>query len=217
MRFAVEHRRNTGSITVEAAIIVPIVILSICAVIYLGLLLYQRTVVQSAAEMAAETGAAAWAKGACDIGTGKPTNESFGNIKLYRRFFDGDKETRLEAIEKYAISLAIRNELLHPQSISAEAVIKDYVVCRRLEVKLVKDYSLPLGRFLKIFGGSGSIKICVKAVSSINEPVELVRTTDFILDMEKKLETKNPELKDLGEKTRNAMNELKAKLEEFMD
>ena len=217
MRFTVEGRHNKGSITVEASIIVPIVILSISAIIYMGLLLYQRVLVQSAAEMAAEAGAAAWASGVSEIGTGKPTKDSFQEIKLYRRIFDGDKEARLECIESYATSIASRNELLRPTETAVEAVIKDYVVCRKLEVKIVKCYSLPLGNFLRIFGGSGVIEMSVKATSSIDEPVELVRTTDFILDLEKKLESNNPEIKNLGEKTRNAMNEIKEKLEKFMN
>ena len=217
MRFTVEVRQNKGSITVEASIIVPILILSIAAVIYMGLLLYQRALVQSAAEMAAEAGAASWASGVSEIVTGKPTSDSFGKIGLYRRLFDSDKETRLESIKSYAMSMASRNELLHPIESSVEAVVKDYAVCRRLEVRIVKYYSLPLGSFLRIFGGSGTFEMSVKATSSIDEPVELIRTTDFILDLEKKLENNNPDIKNLGEKTRNAMNEIKGKLEKFIN
>jgi len=217
MRFTVEGRQNKGSFTVEASIIIPIVILSISAVIYIGLLLYQRTLVQSAAEMAAEAGADIWASGVSEISTGKPETESFDKIKLYRRLFDSDKESRLECIENYAAAMALRNELLHPTESIIDAVIKDYAVCRKLEVKITKRYSIPLGNFIKIFGGSETIEISVKATSAIDEPVELVRTTDFILDMEKKLENKYPEVKNLGEKTRNAMNSMKEKLDEFIN
>lgn len=217
MRLYVEGRHIKGSITMEASIIVPILVLSISAVVYMGLLLYQRSLVQSAAEMAAEAGAAAWASGVLELSTGKPTSDSFNEIKLYRRLFDGDREARLESIENYAMLISTRNELLSPTESAVEAVLKDYVVCRKLEVKIDKYYNLPLGKFLKIFGGSGTVAICVKAASSIDEPVELVRTTDFILDMEKKLEKSNPDIKNLGEKTRNAMNEMKGKLEEFIN
>lgn len=217
MRSSVEGRHNKGSITVEASIIVPIVILSISAVIYMGLLLYQRALLQSAAEMAAEAGAAAWASGVSQIDTGKPRTDSFEKIKLYRRLSDGDREARLECVKSYALSMASRNELLHPTESAAEAVIKDYAVCRKLEVKIAKYYSMPLGNFLRLFGGNGIIEMRVKATSSVDEPAELIRTTDFILDIEKKLEKNNPEIKNLIEKTRNAMNEIKGKLERFMD
>ena len=84
-------------------------------------------------------------------------------------------------------------------------------------MKISSCYNLPLGNFLKLFGGSGMYRINVKAVSVVDEPEELIRTTDFIIDLEKKLEEKFPEIKDLGEKSRNAMNDIKQRLEKFMD
>jgi hypothetical protein len=217
MSYSVEHRMTKGSFTVEASIIVPIMILSIAAVIYMGLLLYQRTIIQSAAETAAGDGAAAWSSGVGRIGTGKLSNDSFDNIKLYRRIYNSDKEKQLEIIRNHAADLALRGELLNPVETDIQAEIKDYAVCRKLEVSITKSYILPLGSFLKIFGGSGKIVINVKAASMLDEPVELIRTTDFILDMEKKLEENYPEIKNLGEKTRSTMNEIKDRLEKFLE
>lgn len=217
MKLSVEGRKNKGSITVEAAIIVPLMILSIAAAVYIGLLLYQRALVQSAAERAAEAGAVAWASGLLDMGSGKPSEEYFEEVVLYRRIFDTKGGSRLECIKSYARSAAERNELIKPVKTSVEVLIKDYAVYRKLEVEINKSYNVPFGRFLKLFGGSGLIDISVRAVSTIDEPVELIRTTDFILDIEKKIENQYPELKNFGEKTRNIMNDLKTKLTKFMD
>lgn len=220
MQVTVDVRNNkgeNGSATVEASIIVPLVILSIVAAIYMGLLLYQRALVQSAAEAAAEAGASAWSSGNCNVVLVKPDKGSFEKFKLYRRLYDSDKESRLKNIEEYALNMAGRHELIQPVESSAEAVLRDYAVYRKLEVKICKTYSLPLGKFVKIFGGSETIKIEVKAISTIDEPVELIRTTDFIIDIEKKLENQFPQIKDLGEKTRSAINDIKGRLEEFMD
>lgn len=206
-----------GSITVEASIIVPLVILSIVAAIYLGLLLYQRALVQSAAEAAAEAGATAWSSGTCNVVSVKPDKESFEDFKLYRRLFDSDKESRLKNIEEYALNMAQRHELIQPVESIAEAVVKDYAVYRKLEVEICKSYTLPMGKLMRIFGGSDTIEIEVRATSTIDEPVELIRTTDFIIDIEKKLENQFPQIKDFGEKSRSAMNEIKGRLEQFMD
>lgn len=208
---------DRGSITVEASIIVPLVILAIAAAIYIGLLLYQRALVQSAAEQAAEAGALAWATGTLELRSGKPMEGSFEKFELYRRLFDSEKQSRLECVEQYALAAAERHELVKAVNTSVDAVIKDYAVCRKLEVTISKEYSLPFGRFLKLFGGSDTIEMTVKAVSAIDEPAELIRTTDFIIDIEKKLEKQFPELKDIGDKTRNALNEIKGRLAEFME
>lgn len=217
MQITVDGRGNKGSITVEASIIVPLVILSIASAIYIGLLLYQRALLQSAAEMACEAGAAAFSSGIKDLGAGKPLKTDFERYSLYRRLFDSEKEARLHLVEEYALSAATRNELVRPVAIDAEAEFNDYAVYRKLEVKISSCYNLPLGNFLRLFGGSGTYSINVKAVSTIDEPEELIRTTDFIIDLEKKLEEKFPGIKNLGEQSRNAINEVKQRLEKFMD
>jgi hypothetical protein len=202
-----------GSITAEASIIVPLVILCLAAVIYIGLLLYERSLVQSAAETAAEAGAAAWASGTDAIGTSRPAEE----FELYRRIFDSGKEERLKKIEEYALALSSRNEIVPSSGSSAVAEIKDYAVYRKLEVTVEKDYKMPLGRFVMLFGGSDTITISVKAVSTINDPAEFIRTADLVIDAEKKLEERFPELKEISDKTRQAMNDLKDRLGKFMD
>lgn len=211
------YSKKRGNITVEASIIVPVIIISISAVIYIGLLLYQRSLIQSAAAMAAEAGAGVWAGDHCEINTGKPNPDAFEKTDLYRRIFDSDKDEKIIYIENYARSLASRSELLSPVDTDVEVAVKDYVVSRRLEVKIVKHYRIPLGRFLRLVGGSDCLSISIKAISPIDEPVGLIRVTDFILDLEKSLEAKYPAIKNLGEKTRGTMTDIKSKLEEFLD
>ncbi|NLH96090.1 MAG: pilus assembly protein [Clostridiaceae bacterium] len=205
-----------GSITVEASIVIPLVIMAISAAIYIGMLLYQKALLQSAAVSAAEAGAAIWASGANDPETCRPGHGADGP-GLYRRLYDSGAEARLRKIEEYALSLAARNELVAAVQSEAEVVIKDSIICRRLEVRISKYYNIPLGRFIKIFGGSDKVRITAKAVSTVYEPVELIRTTDFIIDLEKKLEASFPGLKAVGDKAREAMKGLKERLERFAD
>ena len=69
---------------------------------------------------------------------------------------------------------------------------------------------------MRIFGGSDSVRITAKA-AAVNEPAELIRNADFIIDIEKKLEGKFPGLKKAGEKIRETMNDMKERLERFVD
>lgn len=202
-----------GSITAEASIIIPLVILSIAAVIYIGLLLYQKSLVQSAAEMAAEAGAAAWASGTEAIETSRPEQD----IKLYRRIFDSDRDERLEKIREYALDLCSRNEIVPSSGTSAEVSVIDYAVYRKLEVTINKEYKIPFGKVITIFGGKETVTISVRAVSTINDPAELIRTADLVIDIEKRLEKRFPELRKIGDKTREALNDIKDRLGNFMD
>jgi len=215
---AVERGKcERGSITVESSIIIPFVILCIASVIYMGMILHQRALIQSAAEMAAQAGASAWAKGFGHVGTGKPDKESMDEIQLYRRIYDLKKEERLKEIEDYALELASKNQLIKPEDLTTKAVIRDYALLRRLEVEITKYIRLPLGEYMRLFGGSGRIEMTVKATASIDEPAELIRNTDFILDIEKELEVKYPELKNMGDKAREFLSRISGKLEEFIN
>ena len=206
---------ENGGITVESAIIIPLVILSIAAAIYIGMLLYQKSLLQSAAEAAAEAGAAMWVSGSEDPGSNKPGH--YTDIMLYRRLYDSGAEDRLRKIEEYALLLASQRELVKAEWSEAEASIMDHIICRKLEVSISKHYTIPLGKFVKIFGGSDRIRIEAKAASTVDEPAELIRTADFIIDLEKKLETRFPGLESAADKTRETLKNLKERLERFAD
>lgn len=205
-----------GSITVEASIIIPLVVLSIAAAFYIGMLLYQKALLQSAAEEAAEAGAAVLVSGTAELGSYRSDRESDG-FRLYRRLYDSDREAGLRKIEEYAVSLASRNELIKHADITAEATVRDHIVYRKLEVSLCKYCSIPMGKFMRIFGGSERVRISAKAAATVSEPAELIRNVDFIIDLEKKLEEKFPGLKKAGDKIRETMNDLKKRLERFAD
>ena len=217
MKGTVERKISRGSITVEASIIVPLVILSISAEIYMGLLLYQRSLKQSAAEAAVQAGAQAWVTGTDIIETSGPINADSKNFKLYRRLYDSEKDKRIEKIQDYALSLSSKTELIPPVKSTAEAVLTDYAVYRKLEVRIYKHYRMPLGKLMKLFGGDDTVTISAKATSTINDPDEFIRTADLVIDIEKKLENKFPELKRIGDKTRETLNDMKDKLKKFVD
>ncbi|HEX2946519.1 MAG TPA: hypothetical protein VHT96_11255 [Clostridia bacterium] len=159
----------------------------------------------------------AWASGAKLPGSGKPAGDDFTKPGLYRRLFDKDSEARLGEIEAYARELAGSSEPIKPVNISVTAEIKDYVIYKKLVVKIDKSYKNPLGGLFGLMGKSKTVDISASAVSTVDEPAELIRTTDFIIDIEKKLENKYPGLKNLADKTRNTMSELKQKLAGFLE
>ncbi len=70
---------------------------------------------------------------------------------------------------------------------------------------------------MKLFGGNDTVTISAKATSTINDPDEFIRTADLVIDIEKKLENKFPELKRIGDKTRETLNDMKDKLKKFVD
>jgi hypothetical protein len=187
------------------------------ALVYTGLLLYQRALLQSAADMAAEKGAAAWSRHGGDLATGKISASGMDDQGLYWRIYDTDKNGALEKIKNYARNLSEDKSLMHSEDSTTDAVIRDYIIYKRLEVTIENRYHIPLGGFLKLFGANDHFTIKVTAYSVIDDPTELIRNTDFIIDVEKELEDKFPSLQNLGEKTRDAFTEIKGKLADFLN
>jgi hypothetical protein len=211
------HGRNRGSITVEASIIVPLVILSIVALIYIGIVLYQRAQLRSAADMAAETGATVWSDLKADTGTGRVEMSDVGRGSLYWRLVDTGRDEKLKRITVFTENALRKGRLLNAATTKVRADIKDYIVYKKLEVVVENTYELPLGSLLRLFGASGCFSIKVKSESVIDEPVELIRNVDFAIDLEKELEDRFPELKNLREKTRDTLTGVKGKINEFLD
>jgi hypothetical protein len=209
--------RNRGSITVEASIIVPFIILSIAALVYIGLVLYQQAQIRSAADMAVEAGAAAWNGAEADTGTGRMEMSDAGDGSLYWRLADSGRDEKLGKIARYAEKALEKGKLLNAASSRIEVNIRDYVLYKKLEVAVANTYELPFGSLLRVFGGSGRFSIDIKSESVLDDPVELIRNVDFAVDMEKELEDRFPELKDLREKAKDVLSGVKGKINEFLD
>ena len=212
-------RKNSlkkGSITVEASIVVPIVIFSIIAVILMGLILYQRAVLQSIADKAVREGAASWESLSADTATGKTNISGLDDNGLYWRLFEADSEEKRVRLERYTEALLARKNILKPESRSTSAVVRDYIIYKRLELSIEYSYRLPGGAVMRIFGSDGRLRLKVTSFAVIDDPAELIRNTDFILDIEKELENKYPGLKNMGDKTREVFNKMKDGLNKFI-
>lgn len=213
------RKSNTekGSITVEASIVTPVVLLSIIAVILAGLLLYQRALMQSVADRAIEAGALTWENTFCNIATGRIKTDELSDSGLYWRLFETDKEEKKAKVKGYAEELLKKNNILKPESSSVSVSILDFAVYKRLELTIENTYRLPGGSVLRLFGSGGKFKLNISSCVVVNDAAELIRNTDFLLNTEKELEDRYPGLKDLGDKTRGVFSKVKDGIVKFMD
>jgi hypothetical protein len=205
-----------GSITVEAAIVIPIVILSIIAIIYIVFIIYQKAIMQVAVDDAASRGATAWDKSFNSLETIKVEKESLGDRGLYWRIYDSEKTSRQQVVTEYLDRRYGRYVILRESGRQSNVELKDYIVYKKLIVTMESSYRLPIDGLLDMFGIGNHYTIKVRSEAVVNEPVEFIRNTDFILDMERKLERRYPALKNLGDKTREVMDKIKNKIFELL-
>lgn len=217
------RKNNKGSLTVEAAIIVPVIIMTIVALILYGEFLYQKAYIQSIADRSAQRGAEIWNNPSKDMIMAQITKDRMKDVSLYWRIYGLDfaksgKESKIEEYAKYLLN----KSMIFGKPISVEsdaAIAEDYIVYKKIRVTVTARYKNPMGNFLRVFGVPNTIDITANSYAIINEPVEFIRTTDFATDVVKEID--NKVFKGKGQtvvsNVKEAVSNIFTKLRDFMN
>lgn len=208
-------KRQRGSITVEASIIIPIVILSLIAAIYAGTLLYHRACLQAAADNAAERGILAWNGAGGDFESRETEISRIGVQGLYRRIFDPLEKEKEAWLACYAVSAQGAPLILGEPERHVRVEVKNYLIFQKLAVTIEETYRPPLGKLADIFGFGETYVLKAGAEAIVNDPAEFIRNTDFVIDIEKELEKKYPGFGSLADEIRRVMADVKEKISSF--
>lgn len=226
------HSHKRGSMTVEASIIVPTMIISLILVIYICLFLYQQTYLQSVANSAAERGASTWNNMSKDMYIEYIDKNEIENTSLYWRlpeaFSSDDKKKKLERVtgfvesnvSKYSLfdkKNGAMNSEYNYRNLSVDCSISDYIIYKKLEVKVSEEYKIPFKNLLGAFGLNGSITLSAKSEAVIDDPVEFVRNTDFVIDSIREIDDKTGgKLEGVLDKVTGSFSKLSNKLKDFL-
>ncbi|GAE88793.1 TadE/TadG family type IV pilus assembly protein [Acetivibrio straminisolvens] len=214
---------NRGSFTVEAAIIVPTVILTMFALILISEFLYQKSCIQAIADRTAQRGAEIWNSPSKDMIFGQITLDNMDDIDLYWRIWEMKKRKKKkeEKIEGYVGYLLKDSPVLgEPIDLEINAgIVEDYIVYKKLRVSVEAKYKNPFLSLLKVFGIKNTITIKAHSDAIINEPVEFIRTTDFALDVVKEVDNKLFEGKggEIVKDVREGVSNIFLKVKEFLN
>lgn len=208
------HRSSQkGSSTVEAAIIFPVILLSIAAVMYICILLYQKAYIQSVVDMTVERGCATWNNPEKDTAIGSIDKMHLKSGGLYWRLFDPKKPEKARTLKRYIQDKISAFNLLGSSN-KVDISIEDHVLYKKLIVRVDSEYRIPAGKALGIFGLNEYYKTSAESEGVVNEPVEFIRNTDFILDVEKELEKDHPGYGKVVEGIRGVMSNVEKKIED---
>lgn len=209
----VRSESKRGSVTIEASIIVPLVILCVVALIYMAIMLYQKAYLQAEADLAAERAAAVWDNSSKNMSTGALGIGSLEDDGLYWELFDPLRQEKLDRL-KYGINL--KRSALHGEKYITSS-IADYVVYKKLVVMIRGEYSFPGGEMLSIFGIGDKLTVRVQSEAVIYDPAEFIRNTDFLIDTGREIEREFPGLRKAGEKLREIMNSISERISKFFN
>jgi len=219
-----------GSITVEASLVVPVVIVCILALAYFSILIYQRAFLQELADDTARRAAAFWRNHAGSVSTGRLEKSSISAEGLYWRFFEEYKKEKIKRIADYINqqedsshplkqgrldSYSLLKSVSGGKDMRVMLELKDYAVYKKLRVTVEDSYAVPIGGLLKNFGMSGGYGIKVESEAVVGDPDEFIRNADFILDTESEIERKFPAFGDAADKLRETVKGMREKVEAF--
>lgn len=204
---------EAGLFTLEAALIMPVVILTVIVAVFSGMVLCQQLMVQGCADRAAERGAEIWASPGSDAETGEMgefnRNET-SETNLYWRIRDKDKDEKIGQIKEYASELLSGKTVFIPTDTTIDVAVKNYLFYKELKVKVLFKFKLPVAGISLMFGGKGEVSVKAESVVRINEPAEFIRNTDFVIDIGKEIKEAFPQIDEIK-------NRINGELKDFLN
>ncbi len=165
--------RNKGSITVEAAFVLPIVIMTIFSLIYLSFFLHDKCLIQGTVDEVLHK-AAITVKHDADIVSGAVNYEKIGDRGVFYLIFGSSQEEEIK-IENYLL-LELSKGLFLSEISSARVKADKFTI--EITVGMKTNVTLPL--FGHLFDSYSYIEIIEN--NPVHSPAETIRATEVILD-----------------------------------
>ena len=179
--FTKKNQFPKGNITVEAAIIYPIVFLVLAALFFFMIGLFRQVYVQYVADLAAERGSQYMQQSAVDMDTGYLDQKNISKTPLY---FGKDSNASKNTITSF-IASKLQNHILTKGWVSTiDVSFNDYIIYKELNVKVNMSYPTRISMVDTLLGSKTEgfvVKSNAKAV--ISDPAEFIRNVDMTGDL----------------------------------
>jgi hypothetical protein len=171
-----------GAITVEYAIIFPIVILCILLLIYIGMLYYQQSLLQSIVSDNVQNCALLWGFNLedIDIKEGIEQGNQYTGKQLYWHIFSNTNKKKDALIESIRNEIAQKSILKPEDEVDVRIEHQNYLFYKKVGISASLAYPLPFKSILESFGLLGNISIEAYSEMVINDPKEFMQNVDYI-------------------------------------
>ena len=186
----------------ESILVIPIVFLTVCLMLYILILLFERSMLINAADGAAITASAEWKET-----EGFPVG--LGNVDLYWRMADAVGAAKQSAAAQNAAEGFYAVAAGGFTSVQGYAAYRGNLFNKSIEAGLKNTTEFPERRVTRQFGLSGSFKSDINARSVIPDFPEFIRSVDLVIGIEKELEEASPELKGFVESFGDAIGKIR--------
>ena len=175
---------DRGAMTLEAAILAPLVIFTACLLLYMVVAMFEQAQAQSSAAYAAQRVSPAW-RGAV-VGKG-------ASAGLYHRIYDPAAKIKLEMTKTTAETRFYDTSLPGFTRAEGGALHKNGIFGQTLAVELRGRTDPPNEKIMPYFGYESGFNVSGGAVSLVPDFAENIRCMRYALEIEKSIEEASPE------------------------
>lgn len=170
---------NQGSLTVEASLVFPIVMLSIAMVIFMSFLMYQYIYTETIVNLVAERSVAVQQNVNVEIATGRIRADELEK-PLYFMHFSEEKKNN---IKNYLVTKLERFELVKPEQRTIKIINNSHFIYQTLEIKVTANYKLPAGRIFNFIGLRDGITRTTQSRVIVFQPEGLIRDVNLMFEI----------------------------------
>lgn len=206
-------KSERGSITLESAFVVPLVIFTVCLSVYIALILFEQAQLQTSSNYAAQSVSASW------LSVLKPDADGGGGVAvpadgagLYHRNIDFNKAKKLDVAAAVAASRLNDVNISGYAKTKATAVYKNSIFGKTLTVGLDSQVTVPNKNVTSAFGLSNEFFGEFAAKSLIPDFAENIRCISYVQEIVSKLEEVSPEFAQIT----GGFTGLISKIQEFV-
>lgn len=164
-----------GSFTVEAALLLPIVFAVLIMLMYICVILYNRTQLAAVGHDVSERTSMMLSAPNINIDSGSMIT----NNNLYSRLFATNTQSKINDVKAYFEKRKLDIGFLDPKS-DVSIGYNNYLFYRKIKIKIENHYDFPLKGLLQLIGFSGTYNDAVEVNLIVNDPVEVTRNIDFV-------------------------------------
>ncbi|MCL2147460.1 MAG: pilus assembly protein [Synergistaceae bacterium] len=181
-------KKEEGSVTVESIFVIPMVFLTVCLMIYIACLLFERCALVTAADRAATEASISW-KDNDNVDLDKRS------LNIYWRVFDGKATTKINLAAQNSQEIFKGSGIQGFTNVEGYAAYSNGFVNKSIYSELRNTTIFPKIIVMRQFGLSSKLVSAVGARSVVPDYSEFIRNTDLVVDLERELENNVPFLK----------------------
>ncbi|HCC07668.1 MAG TPA: hypothetical protein DEP72_05865 [Clostridiales bacterium] len=147
--------KNRGSVTVEMAIIFPIMIYILFILIYIIILMYQQAYAKNVCDDAINKAGNWWTNTYKDFETGNVSTNDISHENVYANLYDMDEDSKIQILREYIYNRLNRDTILKPSKFDLakdiDIRVANSIIYKKLYLNTNITYELPVPKLIKIF------------------------------------------------------------------